>query len=46
MTHLPFIMASYGLTIVVVGWLSVDCVLRTRRARARLAAIDPRERRT
>lgn len=45
MTHLPFIVASYGLTIGIIVWLSVDCILRTRRARARLAAIDPREKR-
>ena len=42
MTHLPFIVASYGLTIVVVTWLAVDAWLRTLRARAKLAKIDPR----
>ncbi len=45
MTHLPFIVASYGLTVVVVVWLCADCVLRSRKARARLAEIDPREHR-
>ncbi len=42
MTHLLYIVASYGLTIVVVGWLAVGSFLRTRRARERLAKIDPR----
>jgi len=43
MTHLPFIIASYGLTLLVVVWLGVDAWRRNRTARARLAAIDPRE---
>jgi heme exporter protein D len=42
MTHLPYIVASYGLTVLVAGWLSLDAWSRTRKARARLAAIDPR----
>ena len=42
MTHLPFIAAAYGLTLIVVGWLSVDCWQRMRRAKAQLAKIDPR----
>jgi heme exporter protein CcmD len=42
MTHLPYIAASYGLTIIVVVWLSVDAFLRTRRARNQLGKIDPR----
>ncbi len=45
MTHLPFILAAYGLSIVVVGWLCVDAILRTRRARATLDRIDPRAQR-
>lgn len=42
MTHLPYIVASYGLTVVVVVWLGLDAWRRTARARKRLAAIDPR----
>ena len=42
MTHLPYIAASYGLTVLIVGWLAIDAWQRSRRARARLAAIDPR----
>ena len=42
MTHLPFILAAYGLTVVVVVWLGVDAWRRTVRARRRLAVIDPR----
>lgn len=42
MTHLPFITAAYGLTVVIVGWLSVDCWLRMRRAKTMLLKIDPR----
>lgn len=42
MTHLPYIVASYGLTVLVVGWLSIDVWLRTARARKKLASIDPR----
>jgi heme exporter protein CcmD len=42
MTHLPFIAAAYGLTLLVVGWLSVDCWQRMRRAKAQLSKIDPR----
>ncbi len=42
MNHLPYIAAAYGVAVAVIAWLSVDAVLRTRRARRRLAAIDPR----
>ncbi|GAB6966621.1 hypothetical protein JCM25156A_06580 [Komagataeibacter kakiaceti JCM 25156] len=40
MTHLPYIVAAYGLTIGVAMILSVNAALRLRRARARLAAIE------
>jgi heme exporter protein D len=43
MTHLPFIAAAYGLTVIVVIWLTADAFARTRRARIRLRALDPRE---
>jgi heme exporter protein CcmD len=42
MTHLPYIAASYGLTVVVVLWLSMNAWQRTKQARAKLAQIDPR----
>jgi len=43
-THLPFIAAAYGLTAAVALWLSLGATLRLRRARRRLAAVDPRGR--
>jgi heme exporter protein D len=42
MTHLPYIAASYGLALGVILWLGIGAWSRTRAARARLAAIDPR----
>jgi hypothetical protein len=42
MTHLTYIMAAYGIAVVVAGWFSVDAWLRMGRARRRLIAIDPR----
>jgi heme exporter protein CcmD len=42
MTHLPFIAASYGLTVLVLGWLSIGAWIRLAAARRRLAAIDTR----
>ncbi len=46
MTHLPFIVASYALTVLVGVAYSLDAWMRMRRARRRLAAIDPRARRS
>ncbi len=47
MTHLPYIVASYGLTAGVALWLSIGVAWRTRMARRRLLAVDPRaDRRT
>ena len=42
MTHLPFIAAAYGLTLAVSLWLSLGAAFRVKRARRRLAAVDPR----
>lgn len=42
MTHLPFIVGSYGLAGVVAVGFSLGAWLRLRDARRRLAAIDPR----
>ncbi len=46
MTHLPFIVAAYGLTVLVGAVYSLDAWMRMGRARRRLAAIDPRARRS
>ncbi|MBV1833671.1 heme exporter protein CcmD [Novacetimonas pomaceti] len=40
MTHLPYIIAAYGLTLVVAVTLSLNAAIRLRRARARLATIE------
>ncbi len=45
MTHLPYILAAYGIAVVVSAGFSVDAWRRMGRARRRLAAIDPRGRR-
>jgi hypothetical protein len=45
MTHLPFIVASYALTVLVAAVYAIDAWTRMNRARRRLAAIDPRTRR-
>lgn len=42
MTHLPYIVASYGLAVAVTLWLGVGATVRTAAARRRLRAIDPR----
>ena len=42
MTHLPYIMAAYALTVLVGTVFAVDAWARMGRARRRLAAIDPR----
>jgi hypothetical protein len=42
MTHLPYIVASYGLTVLVLGWFSIGAWVRVGAARKRLDAIDPR----
>ena len=43
MDHLTYIIAAYGLTVVIGGWYGVSAWVRMDRARRRLAAIDPRE---
>ena len=43
MDHLIYIMASYGLAVVIGGGYAVNAWLRLGRARRRLAAVDPRE---
>jgi hypothetical protein len=46
MTHLTYIMASYGLAVLVAAIYSANAWMRMNRARRRLDAIDPRARRT
>lgn len=43
MTHLPYIVASYALGVLVPGAYTLAAALRLRRARRRLAAVDPRQ---
>lgn len=40
MTHLPYIVAAYGLTLGVAAILSVNATIRLRQARKRLAAVE------
>ena len=42
MNHLPFIVAAYALTLVIVGGFAVQAALRTSNAKRRLAQLDPR----
>ena len=42
MTHLTYIIAAYGVFVVVAAWFSATAWTRMVRARRQLAAIDPR----
>ncbi|MBE7210614.1 MAG: heme exporter protein CcmD [Gluconacetobacter diazotrophicus] len=42
MTHLPFIVAAYGLTLGAFAVLGMGSAVRLRRATRRLRAVDPR----
>ncbi len=42
MTHLTYIIAAYGVFVLVAGWFAVEAWLRMSRAQRRLAAIDKR----
>ena len=42
MTHLPFILASYALGVLIPGTFMVAAFLRMATAKRRLAALDPR----
>ena len=46
MTHLPYIVAAYALGVLIPGTFAVAAFLRMGAARRRLAAFDPRVRRT
>jgi hypothetical protein len=41
-THLPYIVAAYVIAVGLPLLLSVEVLFRTRSARRRLEAIDPR----
>ncbi|MBO6037202.1 MAG: heme exporter protein CcmD [Acetobacter sp.] len=40
MTHPVFIIASYGITFIIVTVLSVEATLRLRRARTQLTVLE------
>jgi len=42
---MPFVAGSYGAAVLVLGSLALASLLRYRRARRRLAAVEPRARR-
>lgn len=42
MTHLPFIVASYALGVLIPGTFMVAAFRRMGMARRRLASLDPR----
>jgi hypothetical protein len=44
MTHLPYIVASYALGVLVPASYALAAFLRMRKARRRLTAIDTRRR--
>ena len=44
MTHLPFILASYGLAAVMILAFALSAWRRAGLAKRRLAAVDPRGR--
>ena len=43
MTHLPYVLASYALGVLVPLGFGLAALLRLRAARRRLAAVDPRQ---
>ena len=45
MNRLTYIIAAYGLFVMIAAWFSVGAWMRMGRARRRLAAIDPRQHR-
>ena len=46
MTHLPFIVGTYAIAVLVLGGFGIGAWVRVSAARRRLAAIDPRRERT
>lgn len=45
MTHLPFIVTSYALAVLVLAGFGIGAWVRVAAAQRRLAAIDPRRER-
>ncbi|MDD2877704.1 MAG: heme exporter protein CcmD [Acidiphilium sp.] len=43
---LPYVVGSYGAAILILGFLALTSLLRYRAARRRLAAVEPRSRRS
>jgi hypothetical protein len=46
MTHLPFIVGSYGIAVLILGGFGIGAWVRVGAARRRLAAIDTRRERS
>ncbi len=46
MTHLPYLLAAYGLALVLTGWMAIGAWRRMGAARRKLMAIDPRAERS
>jgi hypothetical protein len=46
MTHLPFVLGSYGLAVLMFGVFGIGAWVRVGSARRRLAAIDTRRERS
>jgi hypothetical protein len=46
MTHLPFIVASYAIAVVIPVCFGVSAQMRLAKARKRLAAVDVRRARS
>ena len=44
MNHLAFVVPAYALGVLVPVWFGVQAVVRLRRARRRLAALEPQGR--
>ncbi len=42
--HIAFVIASYGLSFAVLGWLIATTLLRDRRLRAEAERLDARRR--
>jgi hypothetical protein len=42
MTHLPYIVGAYALGVLIPGTFAIAALVRMRKARVRLAAVDPR----
>jgi heme exporter protein CcmD len=41
---MPYVVGSYGVALLIIGFLSISSFFRYRAARRRLAAVEPRRR--